>query len=216
MAEEKQQSLWDTFIQQVKGEYNTVKRAVSWFKKNLELLSTVHGNVLMGKDRQRLVPVSGLTPRHTGRMIMFFYDPKWKNKLPYYDRFPLVLPIKFYKDGFLGLNLHYLPIQLRARLLDHLYTNYKSRQFDENKKLQLNYEAINTAVKMFDLKGRSSTLRYASPCIHRYLYSHCRSRFYVVDPNEWNMMLMLPTERFEKKSTEAVWEASRQKLGIRN
>jgi len=139
-------------------------------------------------------------------MIMFFYDPKWKKKLPYYDRFPLVLPIKFYSNGFLGLNLHYLPINMRAQLLDNLYTRYKSKQFDENKKLALDYQMLNSV----------SRLRYAQPCVHRYLYSHCRSRFYVVDPNEWNMMLMLPTERFEKKGKEAVWQESRQKLGIRN
>lgn len=203
---DKEQSLWDTFIQQARGQVNTIKRAVQWFKNNVELLSTVHGNILMGKDRQRLVTASSLTPRHTGRMIMFFYDPKWKNKLPYYDRFPLVLPIKFYKDGFLGLNLHYLPIHMRAQLLDNIYTRYKSKQFDENKKLQLDYQMLNSV----------SRLRYAAPCVHRYLYSHCRSRFYIVDPQEWNMMLMLPTERFEKKGKETVWAESKQKLGLRN
>ena len=55
-----------------------------------------------------------------GKLNMFFYDPKWKKKLPYYDTFPLVLPIERYPDGFLGINLHYLPIPLRIRLLDRL------------------------------------------------------------------------------------------------
>ena len=38
------------------------------------------------------------------RLNMFFYDPKLKKKLPYYDTFPLVLPLENYSDGFLGLN----------------------------------------------------------------------------------------------------------------
>ena len=45
---------------------------------------------------------------------------KLKNKLPYYDRFPLTLPIEQYSDGFLGINLHYLSILMRIRLLDRL------------------------------------------------------------------------------------------------
>jgi len=45
-----------------------------------------------------------------GRLNMFFYDPKFKKTLPYYDTFPLVLPLERYDDGFLGINLHYLPM----------------------------------------------------------------------------------------------------------
>lgn len=200
------ETLWDTFIQQMKGQFSTAKRAVDWFRKNLELLKTVHGNVLMSSDRHRLLTPQSLTPMHTGRMIMFFYDPKWKDKLPYYDRFPLVLPIKFLPDGFIGLNLHYLPIHIRARLLDNIYARYKSKQFDEKQTLELDYAELNSV-------GR---LRYFKPCIKRYLYSHCRSRFYLIKPEEWNMMLMLPTERFEKKSKDYVWRESQSKLGIRN
>ena len=42
-----------------------------------------------------------------GLLNMFFYDPKMKKKLPYYDRFPLILPIETYSNGFLGINFHY-------------------------------------------------------------------------------------------------------------
>jgi len=206
------QTLWQTFIQQTKGKIQTAARAVDWFKKNVELLKTVHGNVLMSSDRQRLVSLQGLSAKHTGRMIMFFYDPKLKKKLPYYDRFPLVLPVRFYNNGFLGLNLHYLPIPIRAKLLDRIYTRYMSRQFDENQKLSLDYHDLNTIVE----QTPKSNWRFFRPCVKRYLYGHCRSRFYLIDPAEWNMMLMLPTERFEKKGKDYVWRESKQKLGIRN
>ena len=56
----------------------------------------------------------------TGRLNMFFYDPKTKARLPYYDVFPLVLPLESIKGGFMGLNFHYLPYILRFRLLDRL------------------------------------------------------------------------------------------------
>ena len=55
-----------------------------------------------------------------GLLNMFFYDPKMKKKLPYYDRFPLILPIEQYSDGFLGINFHYLSMPIRIRLLDRV------------------------------------------------------------------------------------------------
>ena len=52
---------------------------------------------------------------------MFVYGPKHAKKLPYYDTFPLVLPLERYSDGFLGMNFHYLPIPLRMKLLDKIF-----------------------------------------------------------------------------------------------
>ena len=53
-----------------------------------------------------------------GNMYLFAYDPKHKETLPYYDRFPLIFPINKAKGGFLGINLHYLPPPFRAKLMD--------------------------------------------------------------------------------------------------
>ena len=39
-----------------------------------------------------------------GKLYFFAYDPKWKDKLSKYDKFPMVFPIELYGDGFLGLN----------------------------------------------------------------------------------------------------------------
>ena len=55
-----------------------------------------------------------------GKMYFFSYDPKWKDKLPWYDRFPLIFPIERYNDGFLGINFHYLHPRDRAILMDEL------------------------------------------------------------------------------------------------
>jgi hypothetical protein len=65
-----------------------------------------------------------------GRMYMFSYDAKWKDKLPYWDAFPLIFPIDFKKDGFLGINLHYLPPVLRAKLMDELYTRADRKDYN--------------------------------------------------------------------------------------
>jgi hypothetical protein len=65
--------------------------------------------------------IQDLTENSIGKMYSFVYDPKTKEQLPYYDIYPLVFPIEYYNDGFLGINLHYLPPVLRARLMDALY-----------------------------------------------------------------------------------------------
>ena len=68
---------------------------------------------------------------------MFFYDPKLK-PFPYYDRFPLVLPLERFQM-VLGINFHYLPIPLRIRLLDRLVDFSSNTKFDESTKLNVNY-----------------------------------------------------------------------------
>jgi hypothetical protein len=132
-------------------------------------------------------------------MYMFFYDPKHKATLPYYDRFPLIFPIERYKDGFLGINFHYLPLPLRAKLMDALYSLSSNTRYDEKTKLKLSYNILNGASKYAPFR----------PTIKRYLRSHVRSRFVKVFSSEWDIALFLPAHRFEKASASKVWRDSR-------
>ena len=66
----------------------------------------------ISRDRDRLVNRAGI-----GRMYFFFYDPKTKADLPYYDTFPLIFKVAHTQGGFYGLNFHYLPEQLCAHLM---------------------------------------------------------------------------------------------------
>ena len=56
-----------------------------------------------------------------GKMYFFNYDAKFKEVLPVWDKFPLVIPMDTYSNGFLGLNLHYLDPGSRLALLDRLH-----------------------------------------------------------------------------------------------
>ena len=56
-----------------------------------------------------------------GVLCHFIYDPKLKNSLPYYDKFPLCIPADQKNgEGFLGWNLHYVPIDMRKVILGEL------------------------------------------------------------------------------------------------
>lgn len=141
--------------------------------------------------------------RMIGKMLFFQYDPKLKQQLPYYDVFPLVFLINNRKAGSsLAFNMHYLPPYERARLMFQLYTLVNTTTLDENSRLLLTYKVLN----------ENSKFVFFKPCIKRYLYGHIRSRVMVVNPKEWNRVMMLPLAKFMKKSEWAVWEDSVKKI----
>jgi len=133
-----------------------------------------------------------------GKMYFYSYDPKWKNELPWYDTFPLVFPIEKYPDGFLGLNFHYLAPKHRAILMDQLKMFANNKSYDETTKLKLTYNM---------LKGFTKIKR-AKPTVHRYLSSKVKSKYVLVNADEWEVALFLPVERFRKASKKKVWAHS--------
>jgi len=137
-----------------------------------------------------------------GKLYFFFYDPKGKEDLPYYDIFPLVLIIKRYDDGFLGLNLHYLPIIPRIRFLNKLLRLAVMGDDDEIKHMRITYDILN----------ETNRYREFRPCIKRYLYTHIRSKLLEVQPNEWEVAVHLPVHSFKKARASTVWKDSTQEI----
>lgn len=173
--------------------------SIKWFRVNIRK-TAVSPMRIMREEKDNYV--SSWASVGIGRMYFAYYDPKHKKTLPYYDMFPLIIPIKRYSDGFLGLNLHYLPPTLRAKLLDSLYDLMNNARIDENKRLVISYSILQAAAKH----------RYFQPCVKRYLGSHFRSRFIKIPHQNWTAAVFLPVESFEKKSKTEVWADSRQTL----
>jgi len=135
-----------------------------------------------------------------GRMYLFNYDPKHKATLPYYDRYPLIFPVQKADGGFYGINMHYLPHVLRARLMDALYSLSSNRRYDEKTRLKLSYNILNSVTKYKAFK----------PTFKRYLTNHVRSRFIEISSSEWDIALMMPLQKFAKASAGEVWRDSRK------
>ena len=153
------------------------KEPYQWYRNRIKELGT--------PSQAQLIRDGKITGRvNFGALNMFIYDPKLKNKLPYYDTFPLVLPIERYRDGFLGINFHYLPYALRARLLSRLDPN-------------ANYSAL-------------KNVRLVKPTLKRYLNSNVRSRFRKLEEEDFMTAIMLPVQRFKKSSVNKVWSDSRK------
>jgi hypothetical protein len=137
-----------------------------------------------------------------GSMYSFFYDPKNKKTLPYYDMFPLVFVIGPKPGGFLGINLHYLPPTLRAKLMDELHTIANNTKYDNTTKLVVSYELLSKAARF----------RYFKPCVKHYLFDHVQSKFLKIEPSFWDTAMMLPTEKFAKADIDHVWNDSRSSV----
>lgn len=180
------------------NQYNlkyAVKRSEDWFKQQIVLLrqQRIGAYYLMRSNAEQ--NRSAITP---GEMYMFYYDAKLKDELPYWDKFPLVFPFRALDDGFIGLNMHYLPYRMRIVLLDQLSVFRNTARFNEDTRLKLSWELI---------QGLSK-LNLAKPCVHRYLASHIKSPLKKVDAPDWTTALMLPVEQFTGASKQRVWTDS--------
>lgn len=169
--------------------------AREWYRNTSKEYSNINERQLMKSDVERLT-----SRMQVGNCYMYYYDPKHKKTLPYYDRFPLVFPYRKVPGGFMGINLHYLPLTYRAKLMDALYDVTNNKNFDETTKLKMNYQVLSSASKF----------KYFAPCVKHYLTEHLRSRFLYVYPSEWDIALFLPTERFQGATKQKVWADSKK------
>ena len=148
-----------------------------WFQNKVKDLAMPARKTLLKDDA-----LTGTERVIAGNMYMYFYDPKLKESLPYYDRFPLTIMVEPAKGGFYGLNLHYLPPVVRAKALDAI------------------------------LGEGSLPAKYLAPARKHYLTKHVRSRFALVDKPEWEIATFLPMADWNKASASTVYRDSRKML----
>lgn len=160
----------------------TNKELGDWLNNKAKTAASMRKKIVTTVDRMKDYPMPG-------KMYFYFYDPKFKAILPIYDRFPLVLPIEPYQDGFLGLNLHYLDIGSRQALLEGLKKYRNNNYMDERTKIKFSY----------DMLKNTKYINLASPALKRYLFTHVESPFVEINPNEWDKAIQLPVAQFVKR-----------------
>lgn len=175
------------------GVQARTKASKKWFEKNVENLKMPSRNALLKDDA--LDPTSKTL---IGSMYMYFYDPKHKKTLPYYDRFPLTIMVAPAPGGFVGLNLHYLRPDIRAKFLDELMKLSPSTIKNKTRLTKLRLDLLNSTRKYKEFK----------PCYKHYLTSQVASRLVRVPMTEWEIAIFLPTEQFKKTSKTNVWKES--------
>mgnify|MGYP003656080391 FL=1 len=180
------------FIQSVVQAAQGRPRSTDWYKDKIREFGKPGALDLIRDGKRKKSPFYG-------RLNMFFYDPKFKKTLPYYDSFPLVLPLEPYSDGFLGINLHYLPMKLRLQLLDRLVDYSNNTKFDESTILDVDYSKL-------------KNVNLIKPTLKRYLAGRVKTDFRRIDADEFMVAALLPVQRFKKGSASEVYSDSRKMI----
>lgn len=184
------------------GQQKTFKRmqdARVWFRTKASEVSK--NKIVPTKIIEQHKPTPSIkSVNQIGSLFFYNYAPKTRKELSYYDTFPLVFPFKILKDGFLGINLHYLPIPYRAILMDGLYSMINSNDMSEDttRLAKLKYSVLQSKKQLY----------LAYPCIHRYLNKNIRTKIAFIPPKEWELALFLPLQRFQKQPEGAIWKNS--------
>ena len=115
-----------------------------------------------------------------GMMNLFSYRPETAEKLPYYDLFPLTIPVVKHRDGFTGINFHYLSVPLRVKLLDILVEAFAD---DDKGKLDMTWRSI-------------ANLRSVRPIVRRYKAQKVKSLFLKLTTEDMLIAALLPVQQF--------------------
>ena len=172
-------SIFDT-IRQAAGDRDL---SINWYKKKVaDLSNRISAARLMRDNKLKKAP-------SFNKLHFFRYDPKLKATLPYYDTFPLVMPIQSAKGGFLGINFHYLPIPLRMKLLETL----------DKRGFRGDYSKL-------------KNIREVKPTIKHYLKRQFVSGFLELEEDDYAPAIFMPVAQFRKASASQVWRDSRRMI----
>jgi hypothetical protein len=166
-----------------------------WFRDKAKSAGKVSESRILRDDKDRLKNRTAI-----GKMYFFMYEAKHKDTLPYYDKFPLIFPVGKVDGGFFGINFHYLPLPLRAQLMDALYDVSNNDRYDDSTKLKISYSILKSAEQF----------KLFKPAFKRYLTKQVRSRFVEIHSTEWDIALFLQVEQFVGASKTKVWADSRK------
>ncbi len=155
----------------------TGPKSYDWYRKQVRSMTTPGARSLINKGKATLRPKYGI-------MNLFGYDPKHKDRLPYYDTFPLIFPLEPAKGGFIGLNFHYLPPLARVRFLRSLADTTSNNKFDKSTRYRINW--------------RNNT--FMKKTAKHYLFNHVRTSFLNITAEEMAIAIFLPVARFKKGS----------------
>ena len=184
----------DDYLAEITTLAGGEERSVRWYRDQVRSLvprrfadSNLTQFIRKGdQDRKSIRPIYGT-------MNFYYYEPKHgekgTNTLPYYDVFPLVIPIKRLQGGFLGINFHYLSIPLRLKLLERI-------------------EPMAKEGRMIGW-SRIAKLKLIKPCVKRYIKGQVGSRFLKIDKEDFLLASLLPVQSFKKETWQTVHRRSR-------
>lgn len=178
-------------------ENPNTKRGMDFLVKNIEELTEGKAHTLIQELKRtsdhRIVP-------RIGKFYMFNYLAKHRNTLPYYDRFPMMIVLSIHpkEEYMIGLNLHYLPLKFRAKFFKNILMFLNNKKWDDTTKFKVSW----------DLMKSLSIHPLVQPAVKRYNFAQLRSKFIIIEEDEWDIAVMLPTHLFKGAPVTQVWAES--------
>ena len=177
-----------------------VKRSAKWFQDKIKGLkgdlrnrfSSTNAAKFYREAETKVNPAVLKRRIELGDLFCYYYNPKYRKTLPYYDMFPMIMLLSAEKETFLGINFHYLRPKWRAILLDRAKLKIRS--------------GIPTWKKL-------SKIKQIAPTVKRYRFDHIMRKVIPIEEDEQEIAIFLPTEKFKKAGKAQVWSDSERKFG---
>jgi len=180
----------DNYFDQILRQTGGQERSYRWFQQKIREFGVPSQKQLLEKE-------STSYRLNVGNMNFFVYDAKHKKTLPYYDKFPLIIPIDETNNYFLGINFHYLSISYRISLMEKLMRFQRTQQNEQR-----------VLAEWRNIKN----FKEVRPTIKKYLKRHVRSPFVKIEQEEFKLALMLPVQDFAKATRNKVYYDSRRMI----
>jgi len=167
------------------AEQYTKDELAEWFTGKLSSLKPgSRGRLLSAEERW-----TDDTDVFVGGLFFFKYDAKTKDRLPMWDKYPLCVPIDRFADGFLGLNLHYLPAGRRNTVITMVDAFKKDNKLSNTVRAKAkNWQYMMNTTNVGEAYFRKS--------VKRYLFSNVRTQFIRLNPDEYQKAVQLPIEEW--------------------
>ena len=176
-----------------------VKRSAQWFQDKIKGLKGEVKNRFSStnaakfyRESEKINDAVFKKRVSLGDMFCYYYNPKYRKTLPYYDMFPMIMLIAAEKETFLGINFHYLRPKWRAILLDRVTAK------------------IGGGLPKW---SKLRNIKQIAPTIKRYRFDHIMRKVIPIEEDEQEIAIFLPTERFKKSGKANVWSDSERKFG---
>lgn len=171
------------------------RSAMLWYRSKIKDTNQATASDIISKKKEVNTPL-------IGQMVLFAYDAKLKEKLPYWDMYPLSIILDIRDDSFLSLNVHYLDYTLRQVLIEALLKTINDDRWDHRSKAKINYSILKSVSKY----------KIAQPALKMHLFSQIKTKVVRIQPIEWRDAIYLPIEKFQKASSQKVWNDSRKNI----
>ena len=176
-----------------------VKRSAQWFQDKIKGLKGEVRNRFSSTNAAKFYRESekindAVFKRRVslGDLFCYYYNPKYRKTLPYYDMFPMIMLLSAEKETFLGINFHYLRPKWRAILLDRVTAK------------------IGGGIPKW---SKLRKIRQIAPTIKRYRFDHIMLKVIPIEEDEQEIAIFLPTEKFKKSGKSKIWTESERKFG---